>query len=173
MTLNDKSCFNYKTYFVPLLSAQQAGNLFRRRNFKEEKNLYKLCPLLQSINVNNKNKNNMKEFLFLFRGGNEGRSNQAPEAMQQQLMKWKVWMEKIAMENNFIGAQPLTAEGKTVYDTGKKIIDGPFIEGKEMIGGYLIYKAESYDEAVEIAKGCPIFDTAGCVEVREIGRLEM
>lgn len=48
------------------------------------------------------------------------------------------------------------------------------MEGKEMVGGYLMCKANDYDEAVEISKGCPILEFEdGIVEVREIKELKM
>jgi hypothetical protein len=51
---------------------------------------------------------------------------------------------------------------------GHIITNGPYTEIKESVGGYSIVKAASYDEAVELSKGCPIFDAGGSVEVREI-----
>ncbi len=82
-------------------------------------------------------------------------------------------MGGLAEQGIFGGAQPLTAEGKVIKGNKKVVTDGPFMEGKEMVGGYLICKADTYDKAVEIANECPIlvFDD-GMVEVREIKRLE-
>ena len=53
---------------------------------------------------------------------------------------------------------------------GKKpiITDGPFAEGKESVGGYLIIKANTLSEASELALGFPDFEFDGTVEVREI-----
>ena len=48
------------------------------------------------------------------------------------------------------------------------ITDGPYSEIKELIGGYTIVKAESFDEAAELAKGCPILEVGGNVEIRDI-----
>jgi hypothetical protein len=50
----------------------------------------------------------------------------------------------------------------------KVITDGPFAEGKEVVGGYFIVRAESLNQAAEIAKDCPIFESGGSVEVRSI-----
>ena len=72
-------------------------------------------------------------------------------------------------QGRFGGAQPLKPQGKTIKGINKTVTDGPFIEGKEMVGCYLICKGVNYEEAVEISKGCPIlaFDN-GIVEIREI-----
>ena len=83
-------------------------------------------------------------------------------------------MGDLTQQGKFIGAQPLNQTGKQVTGNKKVVTDGPFIEGKEMVGGYLMCKAGTYDEAIEIAKGCPILEfDDGIVEVREIQELKM
>src|SRR5580765_4300773 len=74
----------------------------------------------------------MKEFLFLFRGGDAGRLNdqQSPEQWQQHMMKWKTWMESLTKQGTMTGGQPLTKEGKVLTGSKKKLTDGPFVEGK-------------------------------------------
>ena len=71
------------------------------------------------------------------------------------------------------GAQPLAQTGRTVTGNKKVVSDGPFMEGKEMVGGYLILRAKDYDDAVVVSKGCPVlgFDD-GIVEIREIQELK-
>ena len=116
----------------------------------------------------------MKEYLLLFRGGGDMSSNQSPEAMQASMQKWMEWMGGLQQKGQLSGAQPLESTGKIIAGTKKTISDGPFMEGKEMVGGYLICKANTYDEAVEIEKGCPILEAEdGNVEVREIRELKM
>jgi hypothetical protein len=115
----------------------------------------------------------MKEFLYLFRGGDAIQPDQSPEAMQQHMQKWMEWMQLLTQQGKFAGGQPLTRDGKVVTGKEKKITDGPFAEGKEIIGGYLLVKAEDFNEAVELSKGCPIFEYNGIVEVREIQQLAM
>lgn len=116
----------------------------------------------------------MKEYLLLFRGGEAHTGKMSPENMQAHMQEWMEWMGDLGKQGKFAGAQPLGKTGKVVSGTKKIISDGPFMEGKEMVGGYLICKADTYDEAVEISKGCPIlqFDN-GAVEVREINELLM
>ena len=111
----------------------------------------------------------MKEYLFLFRGGNMPES---PEESQAHMQRWMQWMGDLSNQGKFVGAQPLNKEGKQVKGNKKLVTDGPFMEGKEMVGGYLICKDVNYEEAVEISKGCPIlaFDN-GIVEIREIDEI--
>jgi hypothetical protein len=110
----------------------------------------------------------MKEFLFLFRGGEAREAGQSPEAMQQHMQKWMAWMQKLAQEGTLFGGQPLTKEGKVISGNAKKITDGPFAEGKEVVGGYLLVKANDMNGAVDLSKDCPIYEYGGSVEVREI-----
>ena len=114
----------------------------------------------------------MKEYLFLFRGG--AHDTLSPEGTQEHMQRWMQWMQSLAQQGKLSGAQPLDKTGKQLAGTKKVQTDGPFMEGKEMVGGYLICKANTYDEAVEIAKGCPILEfETGNVEVREIQELKM
>ena len=116
----------------------------------------------------------MSEFLFLFRGGDGKTLQQSPEKWQAHMEKWMHWMGQLKEQGKLLGAQPLTQTGKTVTGNKKVVSDGPFMEGKEMVGGYLMCKADNYDEAVAISKGCPILEFEdGVVEVREIQELKM
>ncbi len=113
----------------------------------------------------------MKEFMYLFRGGDARRAEQSPEEAQQHMAKWGQWMHQLAQDGVLKAGQPLQTDGKVVEKAGEIVTDGPFAEGKEVVGGFLIVKAETIEGAVEISKGCPIFEHGGTTEVREI--LEM
>ncbi|MBK9731087.1 MAG: hypothetical protein IPO83_07345 [Chitinophagaceae bacterium] len=115
----------------------------------------------------------MKEFLFIFRGGDAGALQGSPEAMQQHTQKWINWMQKLAADGKMIGGQPLSTDGKVLTGKNKKITDGPYAEGKELIGGYLLVHADNYDEAVEISKDCPGLELDGSVEIRQIQEIQM
>jgi hypothetical protein len=55
----------------------------------------------------------------------------------------------------------------------KTLSDGPFAESKDLVGGYAIVNATSVDDAVEIARGCPIFEYDGSLEVRPLRDMTM
>lgn len=117
----------------------------------------------------------MKEYLYIFRGGDAARLDQQkdPEKWALHMGKWKTWMESLAQKGQFSGGQPLAPEGKVLKGKAKKLTDGPFVEAKEIVGGYLLVKASDLNEATEIAKGCPLFEHDGIVEIREINQLAM
>jgi hypothetical protein len=109
----------------------------------------------------------MNEYLLVFRNENETAHSGTPEQMQAVMQQWQSWIGGIARSGNFAGTNRLTAIGKTIMP-GNVITDGPYMEVKEMIGGYLIVKAASLDQAVEIAKGCPGLQAGSSVEVRQV-----
>ncbi len=116
----------------------------------------------------------MTEYLLLFRGGDGATLQQSPEKWQAHMQKWMQWMGDLQQKGQLISAQPLDQSGKQVLGTKKVVTDGPYMEGKEMVGGYLMCKAADYNAAVEISKGCPILEfDDGLVEVREIKELKM
>jgi hypothetical protein len=115
----------------------------------------------------------MSNYLFLFRGGDARRLEQSPEEMQKHMQKWGGWMGGLKEKGQLIDGLPLAKEGKVVEKGGDVITDGPFAEGSEVVGGYLIVTSDDLNGAVEISKGCPIFEHDGNVEVREIMSMDM
>lgn len=115
----------------------------------------------------------MKEYLLIFRTPmKENMQPPSPEEMTSSMEDWKNWMGGLAQNGKFTAGQPLTMDGKMMR-TQTNITDGPFVEGKEIVNGYLLIKAADYNEAVELSKGCPIFKDKGSVEVREIAIMNM
>ncbi len=116
----------------------------------------------------------MEKFMLLFRGGvNHAHNAKDSQAAIDNMQAWRTWMESMAQKGILVGAEPLKPLGKQVTGKSKKVTDGPFIEAKEMVGGYVTVSAKDINEAVEISKGCPIFDEDGKVEVRPIQSMEM
>jgi hypothetical protein len=114
----------------------------------------------------------MTDFLLLFRNDNTSQSNMSPEEMQQHIEKWRAWIGELAKSGNFKSGEPLERTGKVLRGKAKIVTDGPYAESKDLVGGYLMISAENIDHAVELSKGCPIFETNGIVEVRPVGKLE-
>jgi len=116
----------------------------------------------------------MEKFIYLFRGGENHAHNAAnSEAAKKNMQAWMTWMGGLQQKGILAGGEPLQPTGKQVNGTKKIVSDGPFIEAKEMVGGFLIINAKNIDEAVEFSKGCPIFEENGKLEVRPIQKMEM
>ncbi|HEY4157408.1 MAG TPA: YciI family protein [Polyangiaceae bacterium] len=113
----------------------------------------------------------MANFLYLFRGGNM--AGMSPQEQEANMKKWGAWMGQLSSAGQFKSGDPLGQAGKVVTGTKKAITDGPFGETKDVVGGYLIVTAPNLDAAVEAARGCPIFERDGSVEVREVQEMRM
>lgn len=107
----------------------------------------------------------MQEFLLLFRRPNTAGAP-TPEQVKAINEKWLVWLEGLKQQGAVVSnGQRLTTEGK-VLKPGGVITDGPFVEIREMLGGFMVIRANSFDEATTLAHGCPAMDTGGSVEIR-------
>jgi hypothetical protein len=111
----------------------------------------------------------MAKFMFVFRGGGyaEGGPTSASE-LQAHLAKWNEWTEGLRAAGRLAAAQPLShpPTGKTVRGREKVVTDGPYAESKDLVSGIIVVEAASLEEAAELARGCPILDFDGSVEVR-------
>jgi len=110
----------------------------------------------------------MKNFIFLFRF-QDGYDPKAlsPEDFKAAATKWRAWSENLARDGRMTPGQQLSMSAKVVAGSQRRVHDGPFAEGKEVVGSFCTVKARDIDEAVEIAKACPICEYEGSVEVRE------
>ena len=108
----------------------------------------------------------MKEYLLLLRGGIPAASK-TEEENKAEMQAWGAYMGALTQKGQLAGGLPLQAGGKTV--TGNATVPNAVTSATEgIVGGYLIVKAESVDEAAEIAKACPHIANEGNIEVREI-----
>jgi hypothetical protein len=111
---------------------------------------------------------NSSEFLFLFRGGNWDH-DLSPAELQRAMSEFLSWFERLNAAGILKAGQPLMDDARIVSGPGGRVVaDGPFAESKEAVGGYFLIRAGSFDEAVVLAKGCPILEHGGAVEVRPI-----
>jgi hypothetical protein len=107
----------------------------------------------------------MTMFLFLYR--NDPAKKPSPADMQAGYVQWKDWMAKYAKE---ILDQPPPRTGPkpnggAAVCKGGAVTDGPYVEGKEIVGGWSFIQTDSLSTAVEIAKEVPMFTS---VEIREL-----
>ena len=117
----------------------------------------------------------MEKFMFIFQLGNTDETRQrSPETIQAQMGKWWAWVEKLRKSDVYVSGEPLQSGGKLVSGkNGNSVTDGPYTEGKEVVGGYFIVKANDYDEAVSLAKDYPDFEYGGSVQVRQVMKMDM
>jgi hypothetical protein len=107
-----------------------------------------------------------QRYLVFLRSAPGKQEPPAPEQMQEMYAAFNAWKEKFKANIVDMGGK-LKPGGKIV--TASRVMDGPFAEAKEVIGGYMVVAAESYEHAIEIARGCPgVVRPGTSVEIREI-----
>ncbi|MEO7989200.1 MAG: YciI family protein [Chryseolinea sp.] len=112
----------------------------------------------------------MDEFLLIMRHEDGGKIA-SPEQMQAWMKQTMDWIGGIAAQNKFVSGTGLPFDNAKVVGHNNVVTNGPFGDIKETIGGFITVKANSVDEAVEFAKGCPVLQGAGnTVEVRKIAK---
>jgi hypothetical protein len=112
----------------------------------------------------------MEEYMLIFRH-EDGKKVASPEQIQVWMKQTMDWIGDIAAQNKFIEGNGLPFEDARVVHHNNVVTNGPFGEIKETIGGYIIVRADSVEEAVEFAKGSPVLQGEGnSVEVRKIAK---
>lgn len=110
----------------------------------------------------------MEKFMFLFRGGETHPDNAKTKEEKKYIQLWITWMQGLGQKGILEGGENLLLTGMQVTGKSKVVTDTPFIIEKEMVNGYLIINAKDIKEAVDVSKGCPIFEENGKVEIRQI-----
>ena len=118
----------------------------------------------------------MSQFLYIYRNTETARQEAmgTPERAQQSMQRWMRWMQELESKGHLKDrGQPLDRTGKVVRGQQKSVVDGPYTEVKDVIGGYSIVEARDIDQAVELSRGCPILDGGGSVEVRPVMKMDL
>jgi hypothetical protein len=115
----------------------------------------------------------MEEYALIMRH-EDGRKVASAGQIQEWMEQTRDWIDAIQIHNKFVRGTGLLFENARVVTTEnsrKMVIEGPFGISKQSVGGLIIVKADSLEEAVEFAKGCPVLQGEGnSVEVRKIAK---
>lgn len=107
------------------------------------------------------------EFMLVFRYEPNNNYQPSETEMNEMHQQWGAFIGNIAIQEKLVSTHQLGFEGKQVF-ANKSVVNGIHIAEKQTLGGNMIVKANTIDEAVEIAKNCPILLMGGNVEVRAI-----
>lgn len=108
------------------------------------------------------------DYLLLFRG-TDWDKGLSPGEIQKVMNQMTAWLAGLQQDGKIKAGHPLGDEGCTISGKkGRTVADGPFMESKEAIGGYIIVQGAGLEEAVAISKGWPCLDYGGIVEVRPV-----
>lgn len=112
----------------------------------------------------------MEEYALIMRH-EDGNKIASPEQMEVWMKQTMDWIGGIAAQNKFVGGTGLLFDDARVVKSNKTVTNGPFGDIKETIGGFITVKADSVEEAVEFAKGCPVLGGEGnTMEVRRLSK---
>jgi hypothetical protein len=118
----------------------------------------------------------MSEFVFLFRASMEAQQQAmgTPERAKGSMQAWMAWIGRLEASGNLKDrGQPLESGGRLVRGEAREITDGPFVETKDVVLGFMVVQARDLAAAVELSKGCPMLSGGGAVEVRPVANLSM
>ncbi|HVT85542.1 MAG TPA: YciI family protein [Chitinophagaceae bacterium] len=108
----------------------------------------------------------MAEFMLLFRRDTTAAVPSAEE-MQEIGKQWWHWRSQLEAQNKVVATGNRLSQAGRVVKSKDVVTDGPYAEIKEVLAGYMILRAEDFEEAVSIARDCPIILTGGNVEIRK------
>ena len=113
----------------------------------------------------------MPKYMLLLHDNPNAFANVSPEAMQKVVEKYIAWGKKLREAGVMRAGDKLTDEPGRVMrrkDGQVYVTDGPYSESKELLGGYYMIEADTYDKAVELARDCPQLEYGGTIEVRQV-----
>ena len=113
----------------------------------------------------------MAKYMLLLHDNVAAFANVSPDDMQKVIEKYIAWGDRLRNKGVVHGGDKLTDEpGKVMRrkDGQVRVTDGPYSESKEVLGGYYMIEAPTYDQAIEYARDCPHLDYGGTIEIRQV-----
>jgi hypothetical protein len=111
----------------------------------------------------------MAKFMLILHNNPGDWQRISPEEMQRKVERYQVWIDKIRSSDRYVTSEKLGEEGGKLLSVQKgrlNVVDGPYGEAKEVVGGYFVFRAANYEEAIELTRDCPFLDD-GRIEIRQ------
>ncbi|MEO1022977.1 MAG: YciI family protein [Bacteroidota bacterium] len=108
----------------------------------------------------------MNKYLILLFDHEDMYANSSPQDMQEEVALHGQWIEELG--DHYVGGEALQESSRSIRGAQHVVSDGPFIESKEIIGGFYMLQAKDLEEATELAKGCPTLRLGGGLEIRPV-----
>jgi hypothetical protein len=114
---------------------------------------------------------NMNQYLLILRADPAVFRQMSPQQMQETFNKYHGWRVRLTEAGRVTGGHKLEDTARVLRAGGQsnemRITDGPFAESKEVIGGFFLVNADSYEDAAALCQDCPHLEF-GAIEVRRI-----
>ncbi|MEM1203996.1 MAG: YciI family protein [Acidobacteriota bacterium] len=117
----------------------------------------------------------MPQFIFLLRDDATAMADISPDEMQAVIEKYAAWGRRLEAAGQLVASDKLRDDEGRVLRPGPggvRVIDGPYSETKEVVGGYFTVIADDYDGAEAIARSCPHVELGGVLEIRRIENVD-
>jgi hypothetical protein len=111
----------------------------------------------------------MAKFMLILHNTPGGWQQMSPEEMQRKVERYQAWIDKMRSSGRHVASEKLGEEGGKVLSLQRgrlNIVDGPYSEAKEIVGGFFVFRAANYEEAIELTRDCP-FLADGRIEIRQ------
>jgi len=95
---------------------------------------------------------------------------QSPEEIQDIMVRIRAWREPLVAVGKLIGGEKLADEGGRILSAQNgrvAVVDGPYTETKEIVGGFALIEAEDYSEAIELVRDSPGL-RLGSIAIRQV-----
>jgi hypothetical protein len=128
------------------------------------------CPITPNDCVFNQNQKvyTMKQFLLLLHEDLQQLKALTPQEMEQLAHAHMAWAQELAKAGHLIAGDGLKDTSICISGKEATIKDGPYIESKEIIGGYYLLQAQDLETVIQLAKQCPTHFYGGTTEIRPI-----
>jgi hypothetical protein len=91
------------------------------------------------------------------------------EELARKVERYQAWGERIRASGRHVSSEKLGEEGGKLLAVQKdrlSVVDGPYMEAREVVGGYVVLRADSYEEAIALVGDCPALED-GRIEIRQ------
>lgn len=115
----------------------------------------------------------MAKFMLILGGADLDKRSGNAELMPAMVQRYMSWIRSLREQGHYVDSYKLHDQsGVRLTVRGGGVVDGPFVESKEAVGGVFILEAESLEQASTLARECPCLDMQnGYVEVRTINEV--
>src|SRR6516162_5972133 len=112
----------------------------------------------------------MPKFMLIAGGADVDKRSGNPKIAPMMLERYMAWIQGLRDSGRYVTSFKLYDQtGRRLTIRGGEVIDGPYIESKDAVGGIFVIEAASLDEATSIGRGCPILALQnGYLEVRMV-----
>jgi hypothetical protein len=112
----------------------------------------------------------MPKYMLIAGGADVDKRSGNPALAPQMLERYMTWLKGLRDSGQYVASFKLHDQtGRRLTVRGGEVIDGPFIEAKDAVGGIFIIEATSLDAASDVARTCPNLDVQnGYMEVRVV-----